>query len=75
MVTDVEHPKHYMQHPSGIECIEVVQHFEFNIGNAIKYLWRAGLKDGNTYEQDLEKARQYIDFELQRYKDFDLGVE
>jgi hypothetical protein len=71
----IEHPAHYNSHPSGVECIDIVQHFEFNIGNAIKYLWRAGLKDGSDYKTDLEKARQYIDFELERYEKFDLGVE
>ena len=69
----VNHPDHYNQHPSGIECIEIVQHFEFNIGNAIKYLWRAGLKSGVSYKTDLEKARAYIDFELKRYEEFDIG--
>ena len=41
---NVDHPKHYCQHPSGIECIEITRHYCFSIGNAIKYLWRAGLK-------------------------------
>ena len=40
----VDHPKHYTSHPSGIECIDVAEHYGFSIGNAIKYLWRAGLK-------------------------------
>ena len=40
----VNHPKHYTNHPSGIECIEITQHHDFCIGNAIKYLWRAGIK-------------------------------
>lgn len=62
----VKHPKHYTSHPSGIECIEIVQHHNFNIGNAIKYLWRCGLKDGNDEIQELEKAKQYIEFEIKR---------
>lgn len=44
MKEEVNHPKHYNSHPSGIECIEIVRHHNFNIGNAIKYLWRQGLK-------------------------------
>lgn len=40
----VNHPPHYNNHPSGIECIQITRHMNFNIGNAIKYLWRAGLK-------------------------------
>jgi hypothetical protein len=62
----VEHPTHYNSHPSGIECIEVTAHCNFCIGNAIKYLWRAGLKgDAIT---DLEKARWYITREIERIK-------
>ena len=62
----VNHPKHYTSHPSGVECIQVVEHMTFNVGNAIKYLWRAGLKDAAPQLQDLEKARWYIDREIQR---------
>ena len=56
---NVEHPKHYISHPSGIECIEITEHFDFCTGNAIKYLWRAGLK--NDKMEDLKKAKWYID--------------
>lgn len=48
MVSDtVNHPKHYNDHPSGVECIDIVEHYNFNLGNAIKYIWRAGLKSDN----------------------------
>jgi hypothetical protein len=60
----VNHPPHYTAHPSGIECIEVVEHFGFCVGNAIKYLWRADLK-GSAIE-DLEKARWYVTREIRR---------
>lgn len=60
----VNHPSHYTKHPSGVECIEVVEHMNFCRGNAIKYLWRAGDK-GNELE-DLKKARWYIDREIAR---------
>ncbi|MFH8346764.1 DUF3310 domain-containing protein [Streptomyces sp. NPDC018045] len=63
----VESPSHYTNHPSGVECIEIVKHMNFPIGNAIKYLWRAGLK-GDAIE-DLQKARQYIDIEIDRRKE------
>ena len=66
----VNHPSHYTDHPSGVECIEITQHFNFNLGNAIKYIWRSGIKAGNTAEQDLMKARFYINQELKR-----LGVQ
>jgi hypothetical protein len=60
----VEKPAHYNLHPSGVECIQVTEHYNFNIGNAIKYLWRAGLK--NDQVEDLKKARWYVDREIQR---------
>ncbi len=60
----VDHPRHYNAHPSGIECIDVVEHMNFCIGNAIKYLWRADLK-GDALE-DLKKACWYIEREIER---------
>ena len=62
----VNHPKHYTQHPSGVECIEIVEHLPFNVGNAIKYLWRAGLKDGSDPWEDLRKAAWYAEREIRR---------
>lgn len=59
-------PKYYKEHPSGVECIDITRHYCFSIGNAIKYLWRAGFKqeDGltNTEKEieDLKKAVWYI---------------
>lgn len=60
----VNHPSHYTDHPSGVECITITEHHNFCVGNAIKYLWRAGLK-GDAVE-DLKKAAWYIDREIQR---------
>ena len=65
-VTDATNPDHYRAHPSGVECIQITEHMNFCLGNAIKYLWRAGLK-GDAIE-DLEKARWYIDREIARLK-------
>ena len=62
MTDNVNNPKHYTRHPSGIECIQITEHMGFCIGNAVKYLWRADLKDGAI--EDLEKARWYIEREL-----------
>lgn len=62
----VNHPKHYTSHPSGIECKDVAQHHNFNIGNAIKYLWRQGIKPGEASSKDLRKAIKYIEFEIER---------
>lgn len=62
----VNHPKHYTSHPSGVECIEVTRHMGFNLGNALKYIWRADEK-GNAI-QDLEKAAWYIADEIAKRK-------
>jgi len=60
----VNNPKHYTEHPSGVECIEITRHMNFNLGNAMKYIWRADLKQNRT--QDLEKAIWYLQDELKR---------
>ena len=63
----VNHPAHYTSHPSGVECIQITRWMNFNLGNAIKYIWRAGNK-GNALE-DLKKARWYLDDEIKRRED------
>lgn len=69
---NINHPKHYTSDPSGIECIDITRHRNFNVGNAIKYLWRAGLKIDadkssiNKQIEDLEKAVWYIVDEIHR---------
>ena len=62
----VEHPPHYVDHPSGIECIEITRHMNFNLGNAIKYIWRSGKKDQSREVEDLRKAVWYIQDEIKR---------
>ena len=64
----VSHPKHYNSHPAGIEAIDVIEHMTFNVGSAIKYAWRAGLKPGTDAITDLEKCAWYIDREIKRLK-------
>lgn len=70
----VNHPSHYTSDPSGVECIAITRHRNFDIGNAIKYLWRAGLKESASAEpivkqiEDLEKARWYIADEIERLR-------
>ena len=62
----VNHPKHYNSHPTGIECIELAQHYGFSTGNVLKYMWRAGIKkelgkDDIAKElEDIDKAIWYI---------------
>lgn len=59
----VNHPKHYTEHPSGIECIQITEHMNFCLGNAMKYIWRADLKGGT---EDLKKAVWYLTREIER---------
>ncbi|GJE55251.1 DUF3310 domain-containing protein [Methylobacterium thuringiense] len=61
----VNSPKHYTSHPSGVETITVVEHMSFNVGNAMKYLWRAGHKSNSPIE-DLRKAQWYVTREIAR---------
>ena len=60
----INHPPHYLAHPSGVECITITEHMGFCLGNAMKYLWRADQK-GSPIE-DLKKCRFYIDREIAR---------
>lgn len=65
-VDQVNHPVHYTSDPSGVECIQITRHRNFNIGNAFKYLWRAGIKNQDTQIEDLKKAIFYIQDEIKR---------
>lgn len=60
----VNRPAHYTAHPSGIECIQITEHMGFCLGNAVKYIWRADLK--NDAIEDLEKAVWYLQREISR---------
>lgn len=64
-MSDPIRPAHYKQHPSGVECVVIAEHFGFNLGNAVKYIWRAGLKSKDPVE-DLRKACWYIEREISR---------
>lgn len=66
MSDNVNRPPHYNGHPSGIECIQIAEHMSFNLGNALKYIWRCDLKQDAI--EDLEKARWYIDREIKKRK-------
>jgi len=58
----VNHPKHYTNHPSGVECIQITEHMGFNLGNALKYIWRADLKHDAI--EDMNKAVFYLNREI-----------
>jgi len=60
----INSPSHYTSHPSGVECITITEWMGFNLGNAIKYIWRADHKDGAI--EDLRKAARYIELEILR---------
>ena len=57
MFDPVTKPEHYNSHPSGIECIQITEHMNFCLGNAVKYIWRAHLKNGI---EDVKKAQWCI---------------
>ena len=62
---NVYHPPHYKAHPSGVECIEITEHMSFCLGNAIKYIWRSGIKTDDPVH-DLSKAVWYINREISK---------
>jgi hypothetical protein len=62
----VNNPRHYNSHPSGVECIDIIEHMTFNSGTALKYLWRAGLKPGEETLEDLKKALWYVGREIKK---------
>jgi hypothetical protein len=67
----VNHPSHYGGKDNPYEAIKVVCAWKlnFNLGNTIKYISRAGKKDINKVIEDLEKARFYLDYEIKLLKD------
>lgn len=69
-VSKVEHPTHYNWF--NLECMDVVKHFDFVLGNVIKYIWRCGYKISPTKLEDLQKAKYYLDIaiadEIERLK-------
>lgn len=62
-------PPHYQT--ESIQCIDVAETMSFNMGNALKYIWRAGKKDPSKTIEDLQKAAWYIEREIKRLKDGD----
>lgn len=69
MSDNVNHPKHYTQHPSGIEVIQITEHLNFCLGNVVKYVLRHEYKNGL---EDLKKARWYLDREIARRETSDI---
>lgn len=65
---NVDHPSHYTSY-KNIEVIQLTEQMNFNRGNAVKYIARAGLKDPDKELEDLEKARWYLDREIARVQD------
>lgn len=72
----VSHPSHYtwLKELCGVEPIDICRHFDFSVGNALKYLMRKGKVDGDKTErekrvEDLKKAVFYLQDEIRRLKD------
>jgi len=70
----VDHPRHYNQHQSGVETIEIFEHLPANLASALKYVWRCGLKSSSTPIRDLQSALWYVDREIERRRLFDLDT-
>ena len=70
VMDNVNNPRHYNSHPSGVECKEIIRHMNFNLGSAIKYIWRTGLKSADTGIEDLQKAVSCIQDEIKRLEDW-----
>ena len=64
---EVNHPLHYTRY-KGLEIIDLTEQMNFNRGNAVKYIARAGIKNPETEIQDLEKAEWYIRREIERIR-------
>jgi hypothetical protein len=71
----VNNPRWYNSHPSGIACIELIEHLPANLANATKYVWRCGLKSSETPLRDLESARWYVKREEARIDVYELDDE
>ena len=64
-------PNYYIGKKYKIEARKVIEDFQadnYNLGTAITYLLRAGKKEGNPIEQDIKKAIDHLNFELDRVK-------
>lgn len=70
LVDVINHPSHYTSY-KGVEVIQLTEQMNFNRGNAVKYIARAGLKNKYTEIEDLEKAKWYIEREINRLKEND----
>lgn len=62
MTEAINHPPHYMTHPSGVEAIDICEWLPFSAGNAIKYVWRADHK--GRPREDLHKAIWYVERQI-----------
>jgi hypothetical protein len=68
----IVHPRHYNQHQSNVETIELIEHLSLNLGNAVKYIWRCGLKSSESELRDLGSAKWYTERESSRTELFEL---
>lgn len=67
----INKPNHYTWHLSGVECKDIVQHFNYNLGTAMAYVWRCGYKHDSPVE-DLQKAIKHLEFEIDRINRFEI---
>lgn len=67
---DAINPQHYQQY-KGLEVIDLTEQLNFNRGNVVKYVTRAGTKPGVDEVEDLKKAKWYIEREIRRVQNED----
>lgn len=70
MSEQVNHPKHYGGADNPYEAIKVIEAWGlgFCLGNTVKYISRAGKKETDKTVQDLEKAKWYLEREIEKLK-------
>ena len=66
-MAQIDHPDYYNW--TDVEYIDVIEHMTFNLGNAVKYIWRNGKKQNERSTDDLKKAIWYLEREINRIQD------
>jgi len=65
-MADQINPAHYRGFSNGAQVVDIAERLNFNRGNAIKYLARAGRKQDADTLTDLEKAKWYVQLVIDR---------
>lgn len=74
MYEKIESPTHYDGEKMSVIDITSAFNCNFNVGNILKYVLRAGKKPGEGHLEDLKKAKQYLEFEIKRVSPSTTGL-